>query len=150
MIDYAKEHISIPSVVFHVSNGLLIPLDNESIDSAFSCHVFQHFDSLSIAEKLFGEIARVLRPGGTMMIHLPVYKWPAMPALFERIYSTRRMLRDISSRAQRLLMQYGIVKPIMRNLIYPIEFFYRVLPQYGFLDIEILVFATRSNGDPRG
>ena len=57
MIEYAKEHISIPSVVFYVSNGLLIPLDNESIDSAFSCHVFQHFDSLSIAEKVFEEIA---------------------------------------------------------------------------------------------
>ena len=45
-------------------------------------------------------------------------------------------------------MQYGLAKPFMRMLSYPIEYFYNVFPGHGFEDIELAVFAAKSNSDP--
>ena len=84
MIDYARRNIARSSVAFHLSNGVDIPLADQSVLSVFSTHVFQHFDSLSLADSYFAEIARTLKPGGTLMIHLPIYRrsaanWPSGP-----------------------------------------------------------------------
>ncbi len=53
MIDYAKKNILNSTITFHLSNGLKIPLDNQSVHSIFSTHVFQHFDSFAVAEMYF-------------------------------------------------------------------------------------------------
>jgi len=45
-------------------------------------------------------------------------------------------------------MQYGLARPFMRRLSYPIEYFYSVLPSHGFQDVELAVFAAKSNNDP--
>ena len=148
MIEYAKKHIKSPSVVFHVSNGINIPLGDQSVSSVFSTHVFQHFDSLSVANGYFAEIARVLKHDGSLMIHLPIYKWPAMPRAFSQLYTIRKRAGDMKAYVKRLLMHYGMGKPIMRGLSYPVEFFYEVLPKFGFDDIEIYIFVTKSNNDP--
>jgi ubiquinone/menaquinone biosynthesis C-methylase UbiE len=148
MIEYAKKHIKSPSVVFHVSNGTDIPLGDQSVFSVFSTHVFQHFDSLSVANMYFAEIARVLKADGSLMIHLPVYKWPVMPKAFSQLYAIRKRVEDMRAHVRRLLMQYGMAKPIMRGLRYPVDFFYEVLPELGFDDIEISIFVTKSNNDP--
>ena len=148
IIEYAKKRIERPSVIFHVSNGSDIPLDDQSMSAVFSTHVFQHFDSLVAAKKYFGEIARVMKPSGTVMIHLPIYKWPRMGRIFRRIYKVQKHLEDVKARAKRLLMDYGMAKPIMRSLIYPVEFFYEVLPGLGFIDIEVSIFVTKSNNAP--
>ncbi|GAG35143.1 unnamed protein product [marine sediment metagenome] len=41
-----------------------------------------------------------------------------------------------------------MAKPIMKGLRYPMDFFYDVLPELGFDDIEISVFTTKSNQAP--
>ena len=148
MIEYAQRHVSAPCVTFHISNGTAIPLRDGQIDAAFSAHVFQHFDSLSVAQNYFAEMARVLKPGGTLMIHLPIHQWPAMSRTLVRLYALRRAMRDLVARGKRLLMDRGLGQPIMRNLSYPLEFVYRVLPQCGLGDIEIMIFSTRSNLAP--
>jgi hypothetical protein len=33
-------------------------------------------------------------------------------------------------------------------LLYPIEYFYEVLPKHGFDNVELAIFAARSNNDP--
>jgi len=148
MIEYAKKNIKIPSVSFYVSNGNQIPLDDNSVTSAFSTHVFQHFDSLAVANSYFSEIARVLNPDGSMMIHLPIHRWPTMPKVFKMLYQIRKQVGNVKAHAKRLLTKYGMTKPIMRGLSYPIEFFYQILPKYGFDDIEISTFVTKSNNGP--
>lgn len=148
MIEYAKNHIKSPSVSFHLSKGINVPLADSSVDSVFSTHVFQHLDSLSVAKSYFEEIARVLRPGGTLMIHLPIYKWPATAWYFKAIYGSWKKYSDVKAQWKRLLMRYGMSKPIMRSLKYPLDFFYQEFPNLGLSDIEIAVFVTRSNNSP--
>ncbi len=148
MIEYAKKHISISSVAFHLSNGMNIPIADQSVFSVFSTHVFQHFDSLSVADKYFAEIARTMKTNGTLMIHLPIYRWPSKSRILTMIYAAQKTIGDIRARGKRLLMHYGMAKPLMRWLNYPIEYFYEVLPKYGFDDVELAVFVTKSNNDP--
>ena len=148
MVAVAREHITSPHVTFHVVDGATLPVPDASIASVFSCHVFQHFESIAIAEQNFREIARALRPGGTMMIHLPIYDWPASSALLRGVYALRRSADQVAARVGRVLMDRGLIKPIMRMTRYPINFFYRRLPELGFSNIELAVFATSSNADP--
>jgi SAM-dependent methyltransferase len=147
MIDYARKHCK-PSVIFHVSNGVDIPLNSESITSCFSTHVFQHFDCLSVGRRYFAEIARVLKPDGTLMVHLPVYQWPPLSRGFNFLHTVQKRIQDIKAMARRTLMRLDIDRPIMRALGYPVNFFYDELPRFGFDDIEISIFMTRSNADP--
>jgi ubiquinone/menaquinone biosynthesis C-methylase UbiE len=148
MIEYAKNHISHLSVNFYVSNGMDIPLPDESVSSVFSTHVFQHFDSLKVADGYFAEISRVMKPDGTLMIHLPIYKWPSQQRIYKMIYAAWSTIFDIRAKYKRLLMQCGMIKPIMRRLIYPMDYFFETLPKYNFDDIELAVFETKSNNDP--
>ena len=148
MIEYAKLNISNSSVNFHITNGIDIPLPDQSVFSVFSTHVFQHFDSLKVAEGYFAEISRVMKPSGTLMIHLPIYKWPSKHRIFKMIYAARNTILDVRAKYKRLLMQYGHGKTIMRRLAYPLNFFYETLPKYNFDDIEVAIFVTKSNNDP--
>jgi len=146
MIDYAREHILSSSVMFYLSDGLNIPLRDNSASAVFSTHVFQHFDSLSHATAYFCEIYRVLTPGGSLMIHLPVYNWPTMPGVFDTLYSLREYIGDIRAWAWRHLSELGILAPTMRGLKYPVSYLYNTLTKQGFTHIEISFFAVRSNG----
>jgi len=146
MVEYAKTHIEDPSIEFLVSDGVKIPLRDGSVSAVFSTHVFQHFDRTDHASAYFREIARVLKPRGTLMIHLPIYRWPAMHGLFERIYKLRRAAGQWRAAVNRFLISHDIGKPTMRGTIYPVDYFYRVLPALGFEDIEIRIFPTKSNG----
>ena len=146
MIAYAQRHIQDPSVVFIVADGATIPLPNEATTAIFSTHVFQHFDALSHATSYFTEISRVLTPGGTIMIHLPMHNWPTMPRIFNLIYALRKQLGTVKASVRRRLMEFGLSRPIMRGLSYPLDYFYDVLPELGFEDVEMMVFATKSNG----
>jgi ubiquinone/menaquinone biosynthesis C-methylase UbiE len=148
MIEYAKKHISSSSVSFRLSKGVDIPLADQSVFSVFSTHVFQHFDSLSVADWYFAEISRTMKTDGTLMIHLPIYKWPSESRILKKIYAAQKTMGDIRARGKRLLMDYGMAKPLMRGLSYPVEYFYEVLPKYGFDDVEIAVFVTKINNAP--
>ena len=148
MVEYAKKHITSPSIVFHMSKGIDIPLDDQSVCSVFSSHVFQHLDSLSVAKDYFVEIARVLKPNGTLMLHLPIYKWPLMARGFRPLYAIRKRLEDMNAHLKRVLMDIGMAKPFMRVLSYPIEFFFEELPKFGFDNIEISIFVTDNDPHP--
>lgn len=145
MIDYARKRVTDPCVRFYLTNGLDIPLPDNSVSAVFSTHVFQHFDSLSHATFYFREICRVLIPGGTSMIHLPVYNWPAMPGVFDTLYGLRKHIGDIRAYVWRRLSKLGILPPTMRGLKYPISYIYNTLPKQGFRDIVVSFFVIRSN-----
>ena len=80
MIAYARKHVNSSAVYFHLTDGVEIPLPDHSVSAIFTCHVFQHFNSIGHATKYLKEISRVLQPGGSMMIHLPIYAWPVESA----------------------------------------------------------------------
>ena len=75
MIDYARTHMP-GNVVLSVTNGVTLPVPDQAVSAVFSVIVFLHFDRVEYAESYFRECARVLKPGGSMMIQLPLYTWP--------------------------------------------------------------------------
>ena len=139
MIEIARKHAS-PNVSFHVTDGMTLPLADASADAAFSCHVFQHFGSLRDAAINLREIHRVLSPGGTLMVHLPVVAWPSGP--FGKLHNAVEQLRQATSglkfRARNLLFALGLVRqPPMRMLFYRPSWLYHTLKTIGFDDIEL-------------
>ncbi len=148
MLAYALKHVDSPHVNFHLSTGADLPIDDASVTSAFSCHVFQHFDELSVAENYFLEIHRVLAEGGTMMIHAPIFCWPMAFQRFERARHLHKRWHDWKATINRRLINAGMFRPLMRRLEYPLEWFYSRLPKLGFEDISVQIIAPRSSGDP--
>ncbi len=148
MLAYARTHVDAPSVTFHLTNGATLPVPDQSVSAIFSSHVFQHFEPTSVAADYFAEIARVLTPGGTFMIHLPLYQWPAMPPVFNALYQLRKTVGNLRARIKRRLMVRGRSKPIMRMTHYAMADLFDTLPAYGFTGVEISVFPMKSNGDP--
>ena len=135
------------AVMFLVSDGISLPNEDDSCTAVFSSHVFQHFDTLEHVSQYFAEISRVLKPGGSMMIHLPVFQWhPDTPRIFMKLIQTRKYIANAAMYFRRRLIQHGPAKPMMQNMVYPIKFFYNVLPVYGFMNIEISIFSVKSNG----
>ena len=75
-IAYARSRIDQDHVRFFKTDGDGLPLKDGEATAVFSAQVFQHFNSREDIARIFREIHRVLAPGGTLMIHLPLYSLP--------------------------------------------------------------------------
>jgi SAM-dependent methyltransferase len=67
-----------PNVNFHATDGVHLPLEDESVDFVFSYEVFQHLPSREVMRGNLLEVARVLRPEGLALIH--VHRAPGVAA----------------------------------------------------------------------
>jgi len=149
MVEYASRNIERPSVQFKVVDGCEIPCKDGSVDAVFSAQVFQHLEDKLDVDAYFREISRVLVSGGTLMIHVPVFAWPVGAGdWIKRLYGIGRRIDDFKANRQRRAIVQGGSVGIMRMRSYPIKYFYQFLPELGFDDVEISVFATKSNNDP--
>ena len=147
MIERARLHVSPDKVDVHVTDGSVLPLADESVTAAFSCDVFQHFNSASFAENYFGEIFRVLRPAGSVMIHLPVYSWPdGMRRSFSGLYSIWKTGDALKAEIRRALLRIGLGNPFMFGIKYESKKLHEFLGQLGFRDVEIRFFENSGNG----
>ncbi len=142
MLAYAQQNVKAAHVRFYLTEGVNIPLADYSASAVFSCHVFQHFDTLSVASEYFKEIARVLAPGGTTMIHLPIYAWPN-GRLHGTLHSARKACSDLKARLNRMLLRKGVFRPMMRALFYPVDWFFSELPKFQFECIEVCLIAPK-------
>jgi SAM-dependent methyltransferase len=138
MLRVAREHVPAPNVEFLQSNGFQLPVAAGSADAVFSAHVFQHFDSLGLARANFAEVARVLRPGGTVMIHLPIYSLPRGLGPLESVLVAWRQVDALRASWRRLR---GAA--FMRWLAYPSDWIFETLPKLGFSDVEVTVTPCR-------
>jgi ubiquinone/menaquinone biosynthesis C-methylase UbiE len=138
MLRVARAHVSAPNVEFLRSNGLELPVDTGSAEGVFSTHVFQHFDSHDLARANFAEVARVLRPGGTAMIHLPIYSLPRGFGPLERVLEVGRRVD-----AWRASWRRRRGAEFMRWLTYSSDWLFETLPTLGFSDVEITVTPCR-------
>ncbi len=59
-----------PGVEFRVADGRALPFDDASFDHAYSISVLEHIEGDGAASAL-AELARVLRPGGRVLVTLP-------------------------------------------------------------------------------
>ena len=142
MVARARE--SVPDVTFLVSDGLTLPLADRSVSAVFSAFVFQHFDSLHEAELVWHEVGRVLEPGGTFMIQLPLHSWPGMPRFYRNVYRVHKLAGDVRARLRRWRLRHG-GPPFWRHLSHENASMLAMLDALGFEDVEIRAFRVRSN-----
>ncbi|HWF66721.1 MAG TPA: class I SAM-dependent methyltransferase [Acidobacteriaceae bacterium] len=110
MLDYAKEHVPDKNITWHAGSGTQLPIPDQSVTAAFSCHVFQHFSAESVAYAYFKEIGRVLKPGGTLLIHLPLIRYHRNEKLRKMsrvLYKIYFMIYQLYGRAARWRMERG-------------------------------------------
>lgn len=141
MLKVARSNILEANVELRLGDGVTLPVETATADGVFSTHVFQHFESLALARANFSEAARILKPGGSMMVHLPVVMPPAgLPGIGVAVAAKRKMgdLRAVVMRRR------GV--PFMRGLQFPWVWLTEELPTLGLIDVELVVFATISNG----
>jgi ubiquinone/menaquinone biosynthesis C-methylase UbiE len=146
MIRRAEKHINSPKVEFHLVDGCSLPVQDNSIDAVFSTHVFQHFDSVDDVAAYLQEISRVLKAEGSLMIHIPLYTWPAgTPALAVMLYRLRKFAEKMKASIIRRRIQKGKTSNLMRLSFYETNWLHETLSQLGFKEIEFLIFPTGSN-----
>lgn len=149
MIAYARLKVNEPNVEFHVTDGQQMPLPDGSVTAAFSAHVFQHFESAPDSVPVFREIARVLKPGGTLMIHLPLYRHPHATSRATRavrgLYALRTRAADTVAAWRRWKLRRGHTAALMRGTHYDIDWLYSTLRGLGMDDVEFTFFAPHPN-----
>jgi SAM-dependent methyltransferase len=147
MIDYAQRHIDLPNVSFHVTDGSTLPLADASVSAAFSCDVFQHFSRVSFADDYLIELHRVLDPGASLMIHLPIYTWPdTLRRTFSGLYRLRGLVDSLRANSRRLLLKLGFGHPFMFGVKYDSKRLYEFVSGLGFQDIEVRLFQNSGDG----
>ena len=141
MLEVARANISAPNLDLRMGDGVTLPVETATVDAAFSAHVFQHLDSPALARANFAEIARILKPGGSMMVHLPVVIPPAgIPGVLGAL-GAKQGLAALRAKLKRLRGA-----PLMRGLQYPWPWLLRELPAMELADVELVVFATKASG----
>lgn len=141
MLEVARANIAESNVELRLGDGITLPVDTSTADAAFSAHVFQHLDSLALAHANFSEIARVLKPGATTMIHLPVVMPPTgIPGVL-RLLAAKNRVDDARATLRRWRRA-----PLMRWAQYPWPWLVRELSTLGFVDVELAVFLSAGSG----
>lgn len=142
---------SVANAHLMVTDGQSVPYPNNSFTAAFSCEVFQHFDSRDMATTYFGEIFRVLRPDGTMMIQIPIAilpfrrVWPLMGDFQAFLWRVTDRWQKLKSDAKRWLILNRNRRPFYRLLQYDSDWLLARLSEIGFRDVQICVFPVTGN-----
>ena len=149
MIGYASKNVP-GNVEWHVTEGVVIPLEDSSVDAAFSCHVLQHLPNTETGYSYFREVFRALKPSGTLMIHLPIHLFPAAVSekfarLCNTLYSGTKRALDVKSKVQRFRMKMGS-KPPMHGISFDLAELHQTVTAMGFERVEFATFPTASNG----
>ena len=145
MLTLARQHVD--GAKFLLSDGVSLPLPDASVSAAFSCEVFQHFDDRNVALGYFREIHRVLRGGGTIMIHLPIAVLPlrrivpAMGQLQESLWRLTEKWVRTKANIKRWLISYRNRRPFFYMVQYEPQWLLENLTRVGFTEVEIQLFA---------
>jgi SAM-dependent methyltransferase len=150
MTRYAAAHVPSQNIQWHVTKGLAIPLEDNLADGAFSCHVLQHLPSPEAGYAYFREIMRTLKPGGSLMIHLPIHMYPVAVSrkfsiLCDFLYTKfLRPVLAIKTDYQRYRIKRGGTPPMHGTSFDQLEL-HRTLIGMGFERVEFVTFPLTSN-----
>ena len=137
MLRYAANLVDTDNVAFSLNDGLTIPLADHAVTAAFSTFVFQHFDGLQAAERIFREIHRVLHDNGTMAIQLPIYLWPRPERIFAAMLACETFIIQRYADFWRWRLRRGKGKPVITYLAYDLNWLTVTLTTMGFADLTI-------------
>jgi ubiquinone/menaquinone biosynthesis C-methylase UbiE len=129
------------NVEFHQVEGVLLPLPDDAVDHVFSVHVLQHLDDFNDVSTYVTEAARVLRPGGTMMVHI------AISSEREKLLGRRGVIRrELKLWRARRGLRRGREHHAVRYREYRWEDVQRLLMGLGLERVELRMIPVRSNG----
>jgi ubiquinone/menaquinone biosynthesis C-methylase UbiE len=150
MLAYARQRIPAPNVRFHLTDGRHLPVGPDTVAAVFSAHVFQHFERVRQAEGYFHEIFRVLQPGGSLMIHLPLYEFPGgsprAAAILRTLYGARQTLKRAHALYKRTQIRAGRSVRFMTGISYETRWTSDTLRRIGFTDVEFTTFVSNADG----
>jgi ubiquinone/menaquinone biosynthesis C-methylase UbiE len=152
MIAYARPHMP-SNVSLSVSDGVNLPIPDQAVTAVFSVIVFLHFDKADYAASYFRESARVLRPGGSIMVQLPLHSWPSntKPLVrrgFGAALETYMAMRRWKGAYHRFWLSRKKWSPFMQSISYDAARVRSVLEGLGFERIEFSVFQMARGGVP--
>jgi SAM-dependent methyltransferase len=138
----ARRNVGLQNVDWCLVDGPPIPVRAVCADLVISTHVMQHIADLAVVKAYFVESFRVLRPGGVLLMHIPV---PGAHGSTGRLGEVLRRtakqgIKAAVLRVTRILVQGGI-----RDLPWKIDF-YRwydfpwlraTLEHIGFTGVEV-------------
>lgn len=125
-------------VELHRVDGPSIPLRSAEVDAVFSCHVLQHLEDARALATYMAEARRVIRPGGTAMVHIWLSSSPPS--------GPRRWRQELELRLARWRLRRGQRPPAVRMRTYTAEYVRAMLAEAGFIEVELRMFGVRSNG----
>jgi SAM-dependent methyltransferase len=138
MIELAAARVS-GDVEFRCVDSTAIPESSDSVDAVFTCHVLQHLDGIDHVESYLREAYRVLRPGGTAMLHLGLLaegmRWHGRVRAELALQWGRRVRREDPANLQ------------MRVCLYRWDEICELLERIGFTAVELRNFRVRSNAN---
>jgi ubiquinone/menaquinone biosynthesis C-methylase UbiE len=150
MINYAREHVG-PNVHLSVTDGVSLPVPDHSVTAVFSVIVFLHFDRIEHAAAYFREMARALKPGGTIMIQMPLHRWPAnlkpvVRGWFASAHNVYMALRRTKGWYHRFRLARRQWSPFMQSISYDTDWVHETLTSLGFQDVETCSFHLGRGG----
>jgi len=152
MLAYARQHMP-QNVSLLLSDGVTLPVPDQTVSAVFSVIVFLHFDQVEYAASYFRECARVLKPGGSLMIQLPLHTWPpnTKPVIRHGLGATLgayMALRRWKGAYHRFLLARKKWSPFMQSISYDTAWIRSTLEGLGFTRIEFSVFQMARGGVP--
>jgi ubiquinone/menaquinone biosynthesis C-methylase UbiE len=148
MLTYAKQHVTAGNIAWKLSDGDKLPAGDCSMTAVFSCHVFQHFSSRQDQLSAFREVFRVLAPGGTFFVHLPMYVLPKNKAapLMAAVQRSYESLIVLKAAVRRLMVRLANL-PYMHGTYQDADRLMAELAAIGFTDLGVSIVKVGTNGD---
>lgn len=132
------------NVTFHLVREPIIPLADGVCDLCISTHVLQHIAESEVIEAYLHEMYRVLRPGGCILVHVPVVGAHGMTGSLWEVARRRgkEIVKEVVLAITRQLMRVGC-----RDLPWKIDQYHvfsfvqlaALLRQLGFVGIELRI-----------
>ena len=138
MIERARA-VTPENVEFRQTNGAGIPAEDASVDAVFSVHVLQHLEHRGDVVNYIREARRILRPGGSSLIHIMLIG--SKPRLRQKVRQELRVRRS-----RRALQRGDDRDTVMRVRAYWLEDVERMFTSAGFEDVEVRMVRTADYG----
>jgi SAM-dependent methyltransferase len=136
----ARARAVVPNnVEFRHADGASLPVDDDAVDAVFCVHVMQHLEDFDAVLGYLREVRRVLRPGGSMMIHIDLHV-EAPPSRRAQLREEFRLWRS------RRGLRRGKEHSSMRMRRYWLSDVYWAIHGLGFSEIEMRMITPTEFG----